>query len=540
MLFNSIQFIFGFLPVTLLGFYILYRLSLHPWMLYWLIAASAFFYAWWNPPYLALLATSIFANYFLGIAMGRSKELGKDRSTWILLVGGIVLNLFVIGYFKYSNFFISNVNHIFDSDYHFRTIILPLGISFFTFQQIAYLVDTYQGKAQHRHIRDYCLFVVFFPQLIAGPIVHYREIIPQFSNFLNLEEKQLAENISVGITFFALGLFKKVIIADTLLHFSNPAFNLADQGDRLEMLSAWYGALAYTSQLYFDFSGYSDMAIGLAWLFGIRLPINFDSPYKSKSIREFWRRWHITLSNFLRDYLYIPLGGNRAGNTRRDANLMTTMLLGGLWHGAGWNFIVWGGLHGAYLVVNGRYHAFARKTGFDQKWHSFVVTGLGAGLTFLAVTVGWIFFRSSTLSSALSYIRSALGGSGVSIDSLVQTELAPVRNFLYGLGIVTASSPIKLWTVAIATAIILIPLFCTFYGPNTYQIVMGQGGQSEAKTTSLAHEEAQSRSPATLASASTEKRNHRSWLGLLAGLLIFVCAKHLLSSPESEFIYFNF
>ncbi|MFQ5488405.1 MAG: MBOAT family O-acyltransferase, partial [Gammaproteobacteria bacterium] len=339
MLFHSYGFIFLFLPLTLLGFFLLGRYGLLRWALAWLVLASLTFYGWWNVEYLFLLLASIVVNYLLGRALAPSQR--TTASARVLLAIGIGLNLALLAYFKYAAFIVGNFNQLLGSDYRVHEIVLPLAISFFTFQQIAYLVDAYYGRAQEYSFLNYSLFVSFFPQLIAGPIVHHREMMPQFEGRRIFRFSY--EDMDVGLLIFCIGLFKKVLLADGMAQFSEPVFAAAAGGLELSFFEAWGGALAYTLQIYFDFSAYSDMAIGLAWMFGIRLPLNFASPYKAINIIEFWRRWHMTLSRFLRDYLYIPLGGNRKGRERRHLNIMATMLLGGLWHGAAWTFVVWGG-----------------------------------------------------------------------------------------------------------------------------------------------------------------------------------------------------
>lgn len=346
MLFNSFIFIFAFLPVAL-GGYLLTRLLFKEtvWVI-WLAACSLLFYAWWKPVYLILIVASILVNYTIGKKMGVS----RGRPKKMLLILGVVMNLGVLAYFKYTNFIFENVGRIIGQDFDFNYIVLPLAISFFTFQQIAYLVDAYRGETMEVDFSRYTLFVTFFPQLIAGPIVHHREMLPQFFN--KVEHRKLIDNLAVGLSIFAVGLFKKVVIADSLSKWAQPTFAIADMGVSPTFFESWIGALAYTLQLYFDFSGYSEMALGLGRMFGIVLPINFFSPYKARSIIDFWRRWHITLSRFLRDYLYIPLGGSRCGPLRHHVNLFVTMLLGGLWHGAGWTFVIWGMLHAIYLTIN--------------------------------------------------------------------------------------------------------------------------------------------------------------------------------------------
>lgn len=322
----------------------------------WLILSSLFFYGWWNPAYLSLILFSMLFNYAFGTILSNGE---KPKIRKYLLWVGVTTNLGFLGYFKYANFFVDQLNWAANSNFHLEKIILPLAISFFTFQQIAFLVDSYRHETKEFNFLQYCLFVTFFPQLIAGPIVHHKEMMPQFAS--NQVYKVNYKSLAIGLIIFTIGLFKKVILADGVAIYATPIFAEAEAEIAITLFSAWGGALAYTLQLYFDFSGYSDMAIGIAFMFGIKLPINFNSPYKSQSIIEFWRRWHITLSRFLRDYLYITLGGSKKGNVRRYVNLFITMLLGGIWHGAGWTFIIWGMLHGTYLMIN---HAW-RKVRFD-------------------------------------------------------------------------------------------------------------------------------------------------------------------------------
>ena len=337
----------------------------------------------------------------------------------MLLWTGIAANLCLIGYYKYANFLLDNFNFLFGAVYHWGDIILPLGISFFTFQQIAYLMDAYRGETKEYSFLHYCLFVTFFPQLIAGPIVHHKEMLPQFSR--NLLKKLTLNNLTFGITIFTFGLFKKVIIADTLSTYASPVFRAANHGVILTFFEAWCGALAYTFQLYFDFSGYSDMAIGLGYMIGIRLPLNFNSPYKAVNIIDFWQRWHITLSRFLRDYLYIPLGGNRKGKFCQLRNLVITMLLGGLWHGAGWTFIAWGALHGIFLATNHAWHHIRRTIlGHDFTKFSKLGTLSAKVLTFLLVTLSWVVFRSENFGTATSMWQSMAGIHGISLPRMFQ------------------------------------------------------------------------------------------------------------------------
>ena len=404
MLFNSDIFLFVFLPLTLLAYYTLGRFGKIRLAIASLVMASLIYYAWWNPLYLPLILGSMVVNYLIGRAIQRSQAAGATGRT--ALVSGIVLNLGLLGYFKYANFFVDNINAATGANFELAPILLPLAISFFTFQQIAYLVDVYQRKAQEVDVLRYALFVTFFPQLIAGPIVHHTEMMPQFANKM-IGRFELS-NLLAGTMIFCIGLFKKVVLADNVAPYASAVFKASLSGDPVDFVTAWTGVLAYTCQIYFDFSGYSDMAIGLGRMFGICLPLNFNSPYKATGIIDFWRRWHMTLSRFLRDYLYIPLGGNRLGPQRRYVNMMVVMLLGGLWHGAGWNFVIWGGLHGAYLGVN---HAWRAWRG-EAVSHSLPARIGSQALTFLAVVVAWVFFRAESLDSALVILSGMAGLAG--------------------------------------------------------------------------------------------------------------------------------
>lgn len=349
MLFNSYIFIFCFLPIVMIGFFGLARIS-RAFAVSWLALASVFFYGYWNPTYVGLLLGSIIFNYKMGMWITKADAQDDKVLKKRLLTFAITGNLLLLIYYKYANFFVTNVNSLIGTDWSFNNLILPLGISFFTFTQIAYLVDTFQGKVKEYNFSHYLLFVTYFPHLIAGPVLHHKQMMPQFN--ATATYRISLENIAIGLTFFSIGLAKKVLLADNLAEYATPVFTAADTGVPVQFFGAWVGALAYTFQLYFDFSGYSDMAIGISKMFGVNLPINFNSPYKAQSIIEFWRRWHISLSQFLREYLYFPLGGNRKGPTRRYINLLITMVLGGLWHGANWTFVIWGGLHGLYLCIN--------------------------------------------------------------------------------------------------------------------------------------------------------------------------------------------
>ena len=339
-------------------------------------------------------------NYVIGNSLNTKKEENKKSfSKKSILIFGIVANLSLLGYFKYADFFIENFNIVVQTNINLFNLLLPLAISFFTFQQIAYLVDSYRQETKEYDFLNYALFVTFFPQLIAGPIVHHSEMMPQFANKWNAVKKY--RNIALGLFIFSIGLFKKVVIADTFAVWASAGF---DTATTLNLFEAWATSLSYTFQLYFDFSGYTDMAIGIALLFNIKLPINFNSPYKARNIQDFWRRWHITLSRFLRDYVYIPLGGNKISSFRTYSNLLATFIIGGLWHGAGWTFVFWGFLHGMALVI----HRAWSNLGFKM-W-----TWLAWLITFNFVNITWVFFRAKEWDDAIRILSSMF-----SLDNVV-------------------------------------------------------------------------------------------------------------------------
>ena len=412
MLFNSYAFLLLFLPVALAGCFALARHSSAAAAL-WLVLASLFFYGWWDPRFVPLLLASTGFNFLAGraIAAQAAAEPGRRRAR-LILGFAVAVDLCVLGWFKYAGFFAANVAALFETGAGIGPIVLPLGISFFTFTQIAFLVDMYRDPARYGVVH-YGLFVTYFPHLIAGPILHHREMMPQFARpaAFRLDGACLA----AGLTIFAIGLFKKVVLADGIAPFAAPVFGHAAQGYAPTLLEAWGAALAYGLQLYFDFSGYCDMAIGLSTMLGVRLPLNFESPYKAASIIEFWRRWHITLSRFLREYLYIPLGGSRHGTPRRYANLLATMLLGGLWHGAAWTFVAWGALHGALLALNHAWRGLRRRFARGPRWLAGCERAAGAVLTFVAVFAAWVLFRASDMASALLVLRGMAGLNGFSV-----------------------------------------------------------------------------------------------------------------------------
>lgn len=388
MLFNSFEFIFVFLPVVLLAYFSLNRLNLHQWAKGVLVLASLYFYAFFNTSYLPIIVSSILVNY--GVAVGMRKWDGVTKK--VLFGIGLLFNLGMLGYFKYTDFMIENVNALFNTSYTLKNILLPLGISFFTFQQLAFVVDTYKNKGRLPKFLDYCNFVTFFPQLIAGPIVLPEEMLPQFEDKANRNPR--AKNLFDGIFIFSVGLAKKVIIADSIAVFANAGYNL--DLPHYTMAEAWLISLSYTFQLYFDFSGYCDMAIGIGKMFNINLPLNFNAPYRATNFQDFWRRWHITLNRFLTQYVYILLGGSRRKEVRVYFNIGIVFLISGIWHGAGWTFVVWGICHGIGVMI----HRIWKKKGYSMpSW-------LGMFITFFFINTLWVLFRADNMHEAWVIISS--------------------------------------------------------------------------------------------------------------------------------------
>ena len=425
MLFNSYIFIFVFLPIALLGFYALTNFSRQSFKIEILILLSLVFYSFWNIKYLFLLILSIIINFLIGNLLIKNNDKSK-------LIFGVFINLIILGYYKYTNFFIENINLVFEKNYIIETLILPLGISYFTFQQITYLVDCYLGKVSDKNFRRYFLYVCFFPQIVTGPIVRHGFLMPQIKE--NIKKKLSLNYLNVGITTFAVGLFKKVVLADNLALYVNPFFRSVESGIVLNFFDAWVGAIGYAFQIYFDFSGYTDMALGIALMFGFILPINFFSPFKAKNISEFWICWHITLSNLVRNYLYFPLSMffSRLSLIRNFGIIKEFLLsliiptlisftLIGLWHGAGWNFILFGIINGIYIIIFNLWKNFKNKYLKERK--SYKRDLIAQFLTFISVVIALIIFRSDTIENSFYYIKSIFGLGKFDFNDLFQVGM---------------------------------------------------------------------------------------------------------------------
>jgi alginate O-acetyltransferase complex protein AlgI len=519
MLFNSFGFIFLFLPVTWMGFSLLQYYGKSRYVPIWLSCTSLFFYGYWDYHYVPLLLASVLVNYSVGAGLAIPKYQLQTRK--LIFVLGLIFNIALLCYFKYANFFVDNLNAITGFEFDMELVILPIGLSFFTFQQIAFLTDSYQRKTVELDFFRYATFITFFPQMIAGPIVHHREMMPQLNSW---SDSKMMSNLAVGTTIFILGLAKKVLIADSMSQVSSPLYAAVAEGYVPTLFEAWGAAFAYSFQIYFDFSGYSDMAVGLGWMFGIKLPINFASPYAAKNIADFWQRWHITLSRFLRDYLYIPLGGNRVSQVRHHFNLMTVMLLGGMWHGAGWTFLLWGGMHGLYLVIHQWYCRWQKPDHKGNVWR-------GRILTFLVVTIAWVPFRADSFQSVWIVYKGMIGLNGIKLTryfaSLVEQLPDALISFGYhgisvkGMGMIDAK-----------TLLLIIPslLFIVFTMPNVYQIM--------SKTKPALGTKGY---PATFIPQSSESL--LLWVptvrtAIIVSILLVSCLVQL--NDISEFIYFQF
>ncbi|MGE0278487.1 MAG: MBOAT family protein [Nitrospiraceae bacterium] len=492
----------------------------------WLIAASLFFYGWWKLSDLGLMLCSVFANYLIGGAL-RANSSRPLRQKLILAIG-ITFNLGLLGYFKYAGFFVQTINDIVGFNIPGLSIALPLGISFYTFQQIVYLVDTSRGQVERHTFPAYLLFVAFFPHLIAGPIVHQTWLIPIFARraFPNVG----AREFSTALTIFCIGLFKKVVIADSVSAYATPVFSAASSGVKPNFIEAWGGALAYTFQLYFDFSAYSDMAVGLALMFGIALPLNFYSPYKATSIIDFWRRWHITLSMFLRLYLYIPLGGNQRGPIRRYGNILLVMLIGGLWHGANWTFVAWGGLHGTLIVLNHAWHHFKKHAGLPKHSRSPILKWVSRAFTFLLVVCAWVIFRSPDWQTADVMFNGMFGQNGLVLPETYRPLLGSVAHVVEGLGgIFAPPADVALFHGVEQIAVLVGLLAIVWFAPSGITWVSGRVPEGF--------------SPTPLESGATKVGRLIAWhpnflWAVLIGAATLVAI--LLASRPSEFLYFQF
>src|SRR5215469_12730355 len=487
MLFNSSEFLFVFLPVALCGFYLLGSISRTS-AIRWLILVSLVFYAWWRPINVLIIGPSILINFCLAsILLWFNNRESSARGAKLVLSLGILFNVLFLGFFKYTDFVLGTANDIFGANLVLTHIILPLGISFITFQKIAFLVDVHAGRVRSFTFQDYCTFVLFFPQLIAGPIVHYREMMPQFHAVSCRFDK---ENVAVGLTLLVLGLFKKVVLADKIAPLVTPIYDNAAAGGRISFLLAWMAAIGFTLQIYFDFSGYTDMALGLARFFGIRLPPNFNSPLRASSIIDFWLRWNMTLTRFLTAYIYNPLvlwltrrrleKGQRGFGGRNTTvgafvsllmfPIVITMFVSGLWHGAGYGFIVWGLLHGFYLTINHGWRLVATRLWRDRRSYDRVMKPVGLVLTFASVTAAMIFFRAPTMTSGIDLVKGIMGLNGIALPQALFDHLGPLTSTFHSVGVIADGSwnsrdfvKAAIWI----SGLMFVALAC----PNTLQIL---------------------------------------------------------------------
>ena len=456
MLFSSHIFLFLFLPLTLGGFCLFARFLGPKPAKNWLTLTSLVFYGWWNPIYTVLIVASMLVNFFLGRHIATTVRAGRSGHGW--LVFGVTANLLLLGYYKYANFFVNNFNALFGTGWNIGQIILPLGISFFTFTQIAYLVDARRGVACEYDLGDFLLFITFFPHLIAGPIIHHSEMMPQFREPRTYRFDW--NNLAVGLGIFAVGLFKKTVIADRLSEYAANVFGAGAAGTPMAARDGWAGALSFTFQIYFDFSGYSDMAIGLARMFGIVLPINFNSPYKAVNITDFWRRWHMTLTRFLRDYVFLPLCKSRLGKSRRYVNLVLTMVIAGLWHGAAWTFVLWGLFQGVCLVINHRWTTFWKTRPRLALLPPWLTPWVGRTLTFLIVVLGSVLFRATDLR-----------GAGHLLETMFGFGAAPVAGSAFLL-----KTKVWFWLACLLAFVWLLPnTIEIFHAHQTYPGVVKKG-----------------------------------------------------------------
>jgi alginate O-acetyltransferase complex protein AlgI len=545
MLFNSNEFIFAFLPVTLVGFFALGIISRTA-ALRWVIFASLVFYALWRPLNVVIIAPSILINFILARALQRlANDERQFRIARLVLLLGIAFNVAFLGYFKYVDFGLGTINDVFGTNLILTHIVLPLGISFITFQKIAFLIDVHAGRVKTFTLQDYCLFVLFFPQLIAGPIVHYREMMPQFHSVSCRFDKQ---NFAVGLTLFSFGLFKKVVLADHLAAVVTPIYNQAASGAGVSLLLAWAAAIGFTLQIYFDFSGYTDMALGAARFFGVRLPQNFNSPLKASSIIDFWLRWHMTLTRFLTAYIYNPLTlwltRRRLAKGRRGLAgpsttigafaylllfpLLLTMFLSGLWHGAGYGFVIWGLIHGLYLTINHAWRLIRPRLWPDRVSYERVMHPVGCLLTFIAVAVAMILFRSPTITSAADLLKGLIGQNGVALPEAIYDHLGPLAGWLHRADV--ASVAPDLWSAKEFGGMvmwILVSMLIALAFPNTLQIL-------------ARYEPALGVKPHTADFAAKSISEWNASLPWAIGVSIVAAIGIISLSGPSEFLYWQF
>jgi alginate O-acetyltransferase complex protein AlgI len=542
MLFNSYEFLFVFLPITVAGLLAFGILS-RSWALGWIIFVSVIFYAWWRPLNVLIIAPSILINFILARALQRlATDEKRFRTARLVLFLGIAFNVAFLGYFKYVDFGASTINDIFGTNLVLTHVVLPLGISFITFQKIAFLIDVHAGRVKSFSLQDYCLFVLFFPQLIAGPIVHYREMMPQFHSVSCRFDKK---NFAVGLTLLSFGLFKKVVLADHIATVVTPIYDQAASGAGVSLLLAWAAAIGFTLQIYFDFSGYTDMALGVARFFGVRLPQNFNSPLKASSIIDFWLRWHMTLTRFLTAYIYNPLTlwltrrrlakGHRglAGPSTTIGAfayllmfpLLVTMFLSGLWHGAGYGFVIWGLIHGCYLTINHAWRLIRPRLWPDRSSYERVMHPIGCLLTFLAVAVAMIFFRSPTITSAADLLNGLIGQNGVALPQFIYDHLGPLAGWLHRAGVTTAPD---LWSGREAARTVMwisVSMLIALAFPNTLEIL-------------ARYEPALGVKPRTADFASISEWN--ASLPWAIGVSIVAAIGIISLSGPSEFLYWQF
>lgn len=521
MLFNSPIFVFAFLPIVLAGFVLLGgqpRLARA-----WLGATSIVFYGWWEPSHVLLLLGSILGNYAIGKAFIEDRVTGAARR--VVLAGGVAANLALLGYYKYAIFAVSVANDI-GAGWSLPEILLPAGISFFTFQQLAYLVDTHQRLVRDPDFVNYVLFVTFFPQLIAGPIVHHAEMMPQFAKTETY--RPVAANIALGLSIFAVGLFKKVVLADIMASYSDPIWANAARGGAPDLLAAWLALAGFTLQVFFDFSAYSDMAVGLGLMFNIRLPTNFTTPYKATSLIDLWRGWHITLTRFFRDYVYLKIGGNRKSVSRRLWAMFLVMVLSGIWHGAGWTFIVWGALNGAFLVANYLWRGAVKR---DDRfaWTETRAWSIACWfLTMGAWMLTLVFFRAADLTTAWSFLGGLAGANGVALPAQIHAAAARIAPALVDALNIVGTSPVPtfsfvfglMWTALLFAIVLVMPTTLQWF-------------ESQRPTLDFAR---QWMAPALMRPAWTRGTGDAV---LVAGLA-FASFVALFGSGASAFIYFQF